>query len=199
MTAEEQQQRQEAYEARFVEMVKQSWVKHEEHAYSQKVDDILAGAVIAGNVHNGFSLIDLSSDGRNHYLRFQNLANGDRLTFRLQHLTGPLEKSQALGHIANVTIGLGQPVDSISTLWSSFKQEMKSTFIVDKEPGIVTLDADLTAKYLYAQVSLIWDLNEYFTAPWKVDFQKLAMDIHCTNVSLKKYLNGRLNLQGAKG
>ena len=60
------------------------------------------------------------------------------------------------------------------------------------EPGIVSVDADITAGYLYAQVPMIWALEEYMKDKWTPDVERLASHIYCTQISLKKYLDGRL-------
>jgi hypothetical protein len=182
----------ERLEAIFVEQVKKSWDIHSEVTYASSVDDILLGAVIAGTVNIGYSLIDLVSDGTRHYLRFEDTRNNERLTFRLEHRTGDLVAAKSLGHLADVTIGFGCKVADSGVLWGTFKQEMKSIFIMSQEPGVVTLDADVTGGYIYAQVGLIWALEEYMRAPYEPDFAKLGEHINACKVSLQKYLQGRL-------
>ncbi len=101
-------------------------------------------------------------------------------------------RAKTLGHLARVFVGHGQRVENPQKLWSSFKQEVKSAFMDNNEPGVVNVDADLTAGYLYAQVGMLWDLGDYLTGQWTVDMKKLASHIYCCQVSLKKYLDGRL-------
>ena len=179
-------------EAVFVDLVKKSWKIHEDCAYASNVDEIFLGGVISGAVNEGWSLIDLNSDGTKHYLRFENLENRERLTFELYHRTGSLESSKVLGHLADVTIGYGVRVTDLSTLWSSFKQEVKSAFVIEKEPGVISVDADMTGGYLYAQVPLIWDLDDYVPEKYAPEYEVIGHHIECVTVSLKKYLTGRL-------
>ena len=186
----------EAQEQQFVEQVRTSWKIHKDLSYASTVDEIVLGTVITGAVWVGYSLIDLNSDGTNHHLRFENVRSRERLTFKLNHLTGSLETAKVLGHLADITIAYGRPVNDTGKLWSSFKQELKSSFLMRQEPGTITVDADLTAGYLYAQVGLIWPLDEYFEAPYKPDFAKISNDIECTRVALAKYLDGRIGQEG---
>ena len=185
----------EQYEAVFVDLVQKSWKAHNELDHATRVDDILLGAVIAAGVRLGKCLIDLESDGTSHFVRFEDLSNRARLTFRLTHLTPSAMAAKATGHLASVTIGAGRPVNDLGKLWGAMKQEFKSAFMTADEPGIVTLDADLGAGYIYAQVPLIWKLEDYFAqGMWVPDYEKIASHIYCCEVSLYKYLDGRLRL-----
>ena len=80
-------------------------------------------------------------------------------------------------------------------MWSSFKQELKSAFIIDREPGVITVDADLTGGYLYAQVPMIWDLDDYVPEEYTPDYDLIGEHVDCTTAALKKYLTGRLAMQ----
>jgi hypothetical protein len=185
----------EQYEAVFVDMVKRSWKAHGEMDHATRVDDIFLGAVIAASVRLGKCLIDLQSDGVSHFVRFEDLSNRARMTFRLSHLTPSLMAARATGHLANVTIGVGRPVDDVGRLWGAFKREIKSAFMAADEPGVITLDADMAAGYIYAQVPLIWKLDDYLGKDlWAPEYDKVASHIYCCEVSLYKYLDGRLRL-----
>ena len=178
----------------FVDLVKSSWKIHRACNYASSVDEVFLGGVIAGTVNVGFSLIDLNSDGTRHYLRFENLEDRERLTFELYHRTGDIVKAKVLGHVADVTIGYGVKGNNLSTLWSSFKQELKSAMIIDKEPGVITVDADMAGGYLYAQVPMIWDLDDYVPEDYCPNYDLIGEHVDATALSLKKYLNGRLAL-----
>lgn len=183
----------EQHEAVFVDLVQRSWKFHQEFEHVRHVDDVLLGAVIAGTVRLGLVLIDLESDGDNHFLRFEDLRNKERMTFRLRHMTPDPTSARTLGNLANVTVGTGKPVTDIGRLWGTLKQEVKSAFILSDEPGLVTLDADVTAGYIYAQVPLIWNLGDYLDG-WVPDYEKVASHIYCCQVALEKYLDARLKL-----
>lgn len=185
----------EQYEAVFVDLVQKSWKMFGEMDHATRVDDIFLGAVIAAAVRLGRCLIDLESDGTSHFVRFEDMSNRSRLTFRLQHLTPSLVAAKATGHQANVTIGVGRLVSDLGKLWGAFKQEFKSAFVLQDEPGIITLDADMSSGYIYAQIPLIWNLEDYLgDNGWKPDYEKIASHIYCCEVSLYKYLDGRLKL-----
>jgi len=184
----------EALEQVFVSLVDASWQRYEEVRRNGRLDDLLVGAVIAANVEAGYSLIDLESDGEHHYLRFEELPTKKRLIFELTNLTENLVDAKVLGRHARVVIGYGQMVDNVSKVWQILKDEMKSSLIEAREPGIITFDADLTAGYVYAQVSLIFELDQYLGEAYKVNYTLLQEHIDATVHSLAKYLNGRLGL-----
>lgn len=177
----------------FVEQVKASWKRHRMRELSTEVDEVLVGGVITGVLDNGYSLIDLNSDGTNHYLRFENIQNGDRVIFQLQHLAESLLTSEVLGHQANVTIGFGARVRDFAATWKAVRQEMKGGYITSADPGIITIDGDMTSQYIYVTVGLIWDIDDYLDAddPYKVLYPKLGRDIGGTLHALRKYLRGR--------
>jgi len=182
------------HEAVFVEMVQKTWQLQSEIERAGRVDDVLLGAVIAAGVRLGKCLIDLQSDGSSHFVRFEELATRTRLTFRLTHLTRDAASAKALGQLANVTVGLGRPVSHVATLWGALKQEVKSAFLSAEEPGVLSLDADMASGYVYAQVPLLWRLEEYLRGEYQPDHEKIASHIYCCELSLGKYLDGRLGL-----
>ncbi len=185
----------EQYEAVFVDLVKKSWKLFGEMDHATRVDDIFLGAVIASAVRLGRCLIDLESDGTSHFVRFEDMQNRARMTFRLTHLTPSLSAASVSGHQASITIGVGRQVNDVGRLWGAMKQEFKSAFVMSDEPGIVTLDADMASGYVYAQIPLIWKLEEYLGQGAMVpDYEKIASHIYCCEVSLYKYLDGRLQL-----
>ena len=61
-------------------------------------------------------------------------------------------------------------------------------------PGIITVDGDISSQYIYVEVGLIWDLNDYLDGEnaYKVQYPKLSRDIGATLHALRKYLHGRL-------
>ncbi|NJP04430.1 MAG: hypothetical protein HC837_01735 [Chloroflexaceae bacterium] len=184
---------QEDMEAVYVELVQSSWKKYEEYIHNKRMDDLLIGGVIPVMVGDGYALIDLSSDGINHYLRFEQLDSRERIIFRLTNLSEELVTAKVLGRHAQVVIGYGEHTQKTQTLFETFKSEMKSAFLDTNEPGVVTVDADVTAGYIYVQVSLIFDLDSYFREGYDIDYLLLRKHIMATVQSLQKYLRGRLN------
>jgi len=180
----------------FTDLVAYSWKRYDEILINKRLDEVLIGLVIASNVKSGYSLIDISSDGVNHYLRFENLSDGTRLIFRLTNLSEDLTQAKVLGHVANVTIGYGEKVRDLGKIWQAFKAEVKSTFLITDEPGIITCDADLTGGYIYAQIPLIFNLDNYLDKDhtYRADVDLLQLHINSTVHSLRKYLKGRLSM-----
>jgi hypothetical protein len=175
----------------FVQLVGESWKIYNEELHNRYVDDMLVGAVITAMVEDGFSLIDLTSDGMAHYLRFEHLSSKIRLVFRLTNRAENLLVAKVLGRHADVVIGYGEQVPDVGTLYQSLKTELKSTLMDAGEPGVITADADITSGYLYVQVPLILDLNRYFTGGLEIDYALLRQHLSATGQALQKYLRGR--------
>jgi hypothetical protein len=177
----------------FVGLVKESWKHYNETLQNTQMDELLLGAVIASTVEQGYSLIDLTSDGVSHYLRFELLNTRQRLIFQLQNLSEDIVTAKVLGRRGRITIGYGEYVQNVSTIWSALRSEFKSGFLDATEPGVITTDADLTSGYIYVQVPLILSLDQYFGANYQVNHQLLQSHIHATVSALSKYLRGRIS------
>lgn len=181
-------------EAIFVELVANSWRRHAEMTRNTQTDDLLVGAIVASSVNQGWALIDLGSDGRSHMLRFDHAASRTRLVVEVRSLAEDLATAKVLGRLANVEIGFGMRVDNFSQVFQAVKTEIKSALLVSTEPGVITVDGDLSTGYVYAQITLMVDLDEYLTGPLAVDYAKLQAHIGAVVHSLNKYLRGRLGL-----
>lgn len=175
----------------FGELVKSSWNYLSEHRFAQHVDEVFLGAVITATLDTGYSLIDLSSDGTHHFLRFENLQDRSRTMFRLTHLTNNLATAKVLGQRASAIIGYGERVSNITKVWSAIKAEMKSSYIRDPEPGTITVDGDLNSGYVYCQVDLFLDIEEYVGRDYTIRYDQLAAHVGATTHALRKYLRGR--------
>jgi len=175
----------------FTSLVKQSWDYLEDHEFAGHIDEVFLGAVITGTLDNGYSLIDLNSDGSHHYLRFQHMENHSRVITRVTHLTGSLAVSKVLGQRASVVIGYGEKVGSINKVMGAIRAEMKSGFIQNPDPGTITVDGDLNSGYVYCQVDMYWDIDDYIAKDYRVDTAKLSAHIGATTHALRKYLRGR--------
>jgi hypothetical protein len=192
ISTDEEEEMSEELEQIFVSLVNASWQRYNEQIINARMDDLLVGAVIASTVETGYSLIDLNTDGINHYLRFEHLPTKQRLIFQLKNLAEDLVTAKVLGRHARVVIGHGRMVENVGTLWSTLKAEIKSSFLDQAEPGVITCDADMAAGYIYAQIPLIMDLDQYFSTGWQVNYTLLQTHINATVQALSKYLNGRL-------
>jgi hypothetical protein len=177
----------------FGELVQASWDWHDDHGFASHVDEVFLGAVIASTLDNGYSLIDLTSDGSNHYLRFEDLSDKSRLIFRLTHLTASHTVAKIIGHKASVVVGYGERVSNITKVMSAVQAEYKSGFIQNAEPGTITVDGDLAAGYVYVQIDLTWTIDHYVDRNYKIDYPKLSSHIRASTHALRKYLRGRFN------
>ncbi|MEU8801914.1 hypothetical protein [Spirillospora sp. NPDC048819] len=176
----------------FGRLVHRSWERFNEQLRTREIDDLLVGAVITAAVAQGNALIDLTSDGTNHYLRFQHLQNKHRLMFQLAHQTGTVMAAKTLEHHAAVTIAYGEQVQDARTVWQALKSEVKSGFLDVGEPGVFTVDADLGSGYVYVQVPLLLDLDQYFADHYTVKYPVLQEHIAAVSQACAKYLHGRI-------
>ncbi|MBX7190500.1 MAG: hypothetical protein K1X94_00495 [Sandaracinaceae bacterium] len=175
----------------FGALVKKSWEYFHQEERATLIDEVLIGAVITSTLDNGFSLIDLRSTGEHHHLRFEELKSRARIVFQLRHLTPSLLASRVLGHQASVIVGYGEPVAEFGRVWQALKAEYKSGFIANPEPGTITVDADVTAGYVYVQIDLLWNIDDYVHADLSVDYGLLTTHVGSTVHALRKYLRGR--------
>lgn len=179
-------------EAIFVDLVAKSWKRHEERTRNSQTDDLLVGAIIASSVNQGWALIDLGSNGSSHMLRFDHAASRTRLVVEVMSLGEDLATAKILGRLANVEVGYGMRVDNMNQVLQAVKSEIKSAMLVSSEPGVITVDGDISTGYVYAQITLLLDLDEYLTGPLQVDYAKLQGHLGAVVHSLNKYLRGRL-------
>jgi hypothetical protein len=175
----------------FGDLVKESWRYLGEHRFASHIDEVFLGAIITSTLDTGYSLIDLSSDGSHHYLRFENLSDKSRIIVRLTHLTASLALAKVLGQRASAIIGYGEKVGNLAKIWSAIQAEMKSAYIQDSEPGTITVDGDINSGYVYCQVDLYLDIDQYVSRDYAIDYPKLASHIGATTHALRKYLRGR--------
>ncbi|MDO9280503.1 MAG: DUF4339 domain-containing protein [Pseudomonadota bacterium] len=181
----------EALEAAFAGLVKKSWKHFDQSLFAGKVDEVLLGALITVMVERGSAMIDLTSDGQNHYARFERLADKSRVFFRLTHLTPNVVAAKVQGHLVSVVVGYGEFIDSFATVWSAIKAEYRSDLIQTPEPGTITVDADMNTRYVFVQVDLYWNAGDYVNDAWRIDYEKLGADMDAVVHVLRKYLRGR--------
>lgn len=185
------QSRDDQLDAVFGKLIDKSWQYLDEYNFASRIDEIFLGAVITSTLDAGYNLIDLNSDGQNHYLRFENFEDHSRTVFRLNHFTGDLVSSNVIGQKARVMVGYGERVGNISTIISALKAEVKSGIFNNAEPGSIVVDADLTSGYIYCTVDMFWSLDAIISRNYDIDYETLAEWIRASNNALRKYLRGR--------
>ena len=179
------------HERLFGGMLQESWKYHNAHFAATVVDDVFIGLLIACTLDNGWSLIDMNSDGDNHYLRFENFKDQSRVYYRVRHLTRTLTEQKTLGNRVAIIVGYGERTSDFSRLWSTLKQELKSGYLQSPEPGTITFDADMTAGYIYVQVDMFWKMEDFIGDNFSTDPKRLDRDVDACMHTLKKYLRGR--------
>ncbi|MBN2799425.1 MAG: DUF4339 domain-containing protein [Deltaproteobacteria bacterium] len=175
----------------FGELIHQSWAYHNAHTEAGHIDEVFLGALITATLDNGLALIDITSDGTHHYLRFEDFTDHSRVIYRMTHLTGTLISSKVLGHQARVVVGYGERVKNFGTVWKALKAEWKSGYLTSDEPGTISVDGDMNSSYIYVQVDMFWRLDDYIGERYATDYEKLRLHLDASVHALRKYLRGR--------
>jgi hypothetical protein len=178
-------------DAVFAELVEQSWHYHHLVDNALRMDDLLVGALITVTLDAGHVLIDLTSDGSHHFLRFEDLADRARVTMALTHLTRDVTMAKAVGQRASLVVGYGEPMKSVARVMDAIRKETKSGYLASADPGIVTFDADSESQYLYAQIDLFLDIDAYVSDELEISYELLAGHVDATIHALRKFLRGR--------
>lgn len=175
----------------FGRLVKESWAYYDEQQYASTIDEVFLGAVITATLDNGYSLIDLSSDGTHHYVRFQQIDGGSRILCRLTHLTASVTTAKVSGHRASVVLGYGERMDDFNRIFKALRAEAKSGYLQSAEPGTITVDGDMNTGYVYVQVDLFLKIDDYIGNNYQVNYDTLREHLAATLHTLRKYLRGR--------
>lgn len=175
----------------FGSLVKKSWEYHADHAFAGHIDEVFLGAIITSTLDTGCNLIDITSDGTHHYLRFEHASDQSRVIVRFTHLTPGLATARVLGQKADMVVGYGERVQNFSKVWSAIKAEYKSGLLNSNEPGTISVDGDMSSQYVYCQVPLYLTIDDYVKRSYHVDTALLREHLDGTLHALRKYLRGR--------
>ena len=170
-----------------------SWDYLADHQFAGHIDEVFLGAVITSTLDAGYALIDITSDGTHHYLRFEKLADKTRVIFRLTHLTAGLATAKVLGQRASVIVGYGEKIGSIGKVMKAVKAEYQSGYMRNPEPGTISVDGDVSSGYVYCQVDMYWNIDEYVSREYAIDYEKLTGHVSASINALRKYLRGRFS------
>ena len=177
----------------FGELIEESWAYHSDHSFASHIDEVMVGALITDGVRRGLSLIDLSSDGTNHYMRFEKIGEGSRVIIRLTHLTGNMTTAATQGHRVAAVIGYGEKLKDFSRVWSAIKAEYKSGLVARDTPGAISVDGDMSSQYVYVQIRLFLKIDDYIERDYSIDYHRLDEHLDATLNALRKYLRGRFS------
>ncbi len=180
-------------DAVFGELIRESWAYHSDHSFAAHIDEVMVGALITDGVRRGLSLIDLSSDGTNHYMRFEKIGEGSRVIIRLTHLTGSMTTAATQGHRVAAVIGYGEKLKDFSRVWSAIKAEYRSGLVARDTPGAISVDGDMSSQYVYVQIRLYLKVDDYISRDYQVDHHRLDAHLDATLNALRKYLRGRFS------
>lgn len=176
----------------FAGLVESSWKYHRLLEDTQRVDDVLVGALITATLDTGRALLDINSDGTNHFLRFEDPTDRSRVSMAVTHLTRDVTTARAIGQRAALTVAYGEAITRFGQVVEAMRKQAKSGYVKSAEPGIVTFDKDDESKYLYAQIDLYLDVDDYVSQDLKVDYEKLNGAVAASVHALRKFLKGRV-------
>lgn len=180
----------------FAGLVEASWKYHHLLQDTQRYDEVLVGGLITATLDTGRALLDITSDGTNHFLRFEDPEDRSRVSMAITHLTREVTTAKAVGQRAAVTVAYGEAITRFGQVIDAMRKEAKSGYVRAAEPGIVTFDKEDESKYLYAQIDLFLDLDDYISPKFEVDYDKLGTAVSACVHALRKFLKGRIEESG---
>lgn len=183
----------------FAGLVETSWRHHRLLEDTQRVDDVLVGALITATLDTGRALLDIESDGTNHFLRFEDPSDRSRVSMAVTHITRDATTARAIGQRAAVTVAYGEAITRFGQVVEALRKQAKSGYVKSAEPGIVTFEKDDVSKYLYAQIDLYLDIDEYISPAFEVDYEKLTRAVAACVHALRKFLEGRVEEEEEAG
>jgi hypothetical protein len=176
----------------FAGLVESSWKYHHLLEDTQRYDEVLVGGLITAALDTGRALLDINSDGTNHFLRFEDPEDRSRVSMAITHLTRDVTTAKAVGQRAAVTVAYGEAITKFGQVIDAMRKEAKSGYVRSAEPGIVTFDKEDESKYLYAQIDLFLDIDDYISKKFEVDYDKLGLAVSGCVHALRKFLKGRI-------
>ena len=179
-------------DAAFAGLVESSWKYHHLIQDTQRYDEVLVGGLITATLDTGRALLDITSDGTNHFLRFEDPGDRSRVSMSITHLTRDVTTAKAAGQRAAVTVAYGEAITRFGQVVDAMRKQAKSGYVHSDEPGIVTFEKDDESKYLYAQIDLYLDLDDYISPKFEVDYDKLTIAVGACVHALRKLLKGRV-------
>lgn len=183
----------------FAGLVETSWRHHRLLEDTRRMDDVLVGALITATLDTGRALLDITSDGTNHFLRFEDPNDRSRVSMAVTHLTRDVTTAKAIGQRAAVTVAYGEAITRFGQVVDAMRKQAKSGYVKTAEPGIVTFDKDDVSKYLYAQIDLYLEIDEYISPAFEVDYEKLTRAVAACVHALRKFLEGRVEEEEEAG
>ncbi len=179
-------------DAIFTDLLEATWDYQEAHEFASCVDEVFLGAVVTSALDDGRVLIDLSSDGTHHFLRFEHPENGSRVLLRLTHLTGNLTTSRVQGHMASMVLGYGERVSGFGDIWARLSSRPRSELVPRDQPGALVADGDVASQYIYVQVRLFLRIDDYVSRSWSIDHERLRDHMAACVRALRVHLYGHL-------
>jgi hypothetical protein len=176
----------------FGRLVDASWTWYDDHLFAHHADQVFLGGLVTIVLDAGYVLIDLLREDQDHWLRFEEVATGARLAVHLTHLTPTLEMEKTFGQRAAVTFGYGERQERFAAVMKVLGGEIASKAVDDLAPGTFRLEADVTEKYVYAEVPLFLELDRYVQRDWTVQQDALREDVAAVVATLRDWLRRKV-------
>jgi hypothetical protein len=176
--------------ADFKANLEQTWTWDDEWRFSNQVDEVFIGALIASTLNNSYSLMEISSDGTHHHLRFEHVDTASRLVCRVTYLTDTLPVAKVLGHRASVIFGYGEP-DNACAVDEPLADPGRFGLEGMPAPGTLVIRRDERSDYVYAKVELTLDISRFVHEDYSVSTALLSEQIQVIIQALEAYLRHR--------
>jgi hypothetical protein len=174
----------------FEAQLQQTWSWDDEWSFSTQVDEVFLGALIASTLKHGYSLMEISSDGTHHHLRFEQIETASRLVYRVTYLTDTLPVAKVMGHRASVIFGYGERLTDCAVDVPLTEAERYGLEAMPA-PGTLVLRGEEGTEYIYAKVELTLDISRFVHGDYSVDTDLLAEHVRVTSEALQAYLRNR--------
>lgn len=157
--------------------------------FARSIDEVFLGAVIAAALDAGRILSELTSDGTHHFLELHTPNHPSRIQLRLTHLTGSVASSMAQGHVASLVVSYGERLPGFSDIWTRWSRMPDRGFVTRDSPGTITIEADVTTRFIYARVPLFLRIDDYIDDDWSVDQPRLVDHLTACTRALRQHLH----------
>jgi hypothetical protein len=177
---------------RFYELVKNGWNINEMENKAEYIDEIFVGAVISALSDKDFVLLDIMSDGNNHYFMLENLETRHRIKILAYSTTHTLPEIKTVGAKAYIIFSYGAPIKKSFSMIGGIRYESLSRGLTT----IGSISFDYDNYYLYVNCPLYLLINDYVEFDTlDVDTAKLSNDLDAIFESLNEYLKTRIEVE----
>ncbi len=178
--------------SRFYELVKKGWEINEMENKAGYIDEVFVGAMISVFSDRNYVLLDIMSDGNNHYFMFENLETKRRIKILAYSNTHSLPEIKTVGAKAYIIFSYGVPIKKTFSILGGIKYESLSKGLTT----IGSISFDYDTYYLYVNCPLYLLINDYVEFDTlNIDIKKLSKDMGAIFNALNEYLKTRIEVE----